>query len=1552
MKDIESPVSREEIAIVGMAGCFPGAKNIDEFWRNLREGVGSIKPFTVTELKASGVDEATLQNPSFVNTGAVIEDADCFDAMFFGFSPLEAEIMDPQHRVLLECAWEALENAGYDPETFNGHIGVFGGVSPNTYFQNILMTRPDLLKKIGPQLARLSNEKDHAATRVSFKLNLKGPSINVQTNCSSSGVALHLACQSVLSGECDMALVGGARIEAPLNAGYLYEEGGILSPDGHCRAFDAEARGTVFGNGVAMIVVKRLSDAIRDGDTIHAVIKGTAINNDGSLKVGYAAPSVQGQSSVIEEALAMAEVSPDTIGYIEAHGTGTSLGDPIEVAALTKAFRKWTNRKRYCPIGSVKTNIGHLFAGAGVAGVIKTVLALKHKQIPPSLNFDKPNPQIDFENSPFYINNKLSEWQADGIPRRAGVSSFGIGGTNAHIILEEAPETKPSGPTRPQQLLLISAKSSIALENATANLVEHLKQHPHLNLADVAYTLNSGRMTFDYRRMIVCQNQSDAVSALETLDLERVLTFFQEPINRDIVFMFPGQGSQYVDMGLELYRTESQFQEQVDRCSEILKPHLGIDLRDILYPAKENVEEASHKLKQTLITQPALFTIEYALAKLWMSWGVHPKAFVGHSIGEYVAACLAGVFSLEDALLLVATKGRLMQKLPGGSMLAVPLSEKEIEPFLGKELSLAGINGPSFCVVSGEKEAVADLEKELSKKDVDCRHLHTSHAFHSKMMDPILDAFTEQVKQVSFNTPQISIVSTVTGTWITSDEIMNPGYWAKNLRQTVRFSDCVQELLKEPNRVLLEVGPGQTLSTLARQQTNRSKEQVLLSSIRHPREQKSDIAFILNTLGRLWLAGIKVDWSGFYKDERRHRIPLPTYPFERQRYWVEPQEPVRAATAAQEFSYEKADLDEWFYVPSWKRSQLPKPHGRKALSDQKLCWLVLLDECGFSAKLVSRLQQNGQRVTTVKAGTQFSQVSEETYTVNPQAQEDYHSLLKELRAAERTPDTIVHLWCLTNAEGGSSGSDFFEVSQYLGFYGLLFLAQAIGEQLSRERIQIKVISNHLQEVTGEEVLSPEKATLLGPCRVVSQEYPNIRCTSVDIVLPEPDTRQEEELENLLLKELAANTPDPVVAYRGKYRWVQAFEATPLEKVSDLKPRIRDNSVYLITGGLGGIGLVLAEYLAETVQAKLVLITRTSLPARGKWKQWLETHDEQDTVSRKIRKVQSIEEMGAEVLILSSDVADVIQMKAAIAQTYHRFGQIHGVIHAAGIAGEGIIQLKRPEVAEGVLAPKVKGTLILGNLLNEVKLDFFVLCSSINSLLGGIGQVDYCAANAFLDAYALQYHSRNNAISINWCAWQEVGMAVNTAVPDDLKEEREQSLKLGILPEEGKEAFSRILGSSFPRVVVSTQGFSALTALSKKAAESGSAEKTVKASIPEPTYARPTLSSLYVVPGNPTEQTIAEIWQQVLGIEKVGIHDNFFELGGHSLLASQVLARLRSAFPIDFPVASLFQKPTVHSLSKMILDGQNSSFVESGRRGQKRKERKLQRIMPQKRRTIS
>ena len=881
-----------DIAIIGMSVRVPGADSIDKFWQNLREGVESISKFTDEELMTRGVPPAVYNDPNYVKAGSFLDDVEMFDASLFGFSPYEAKLIDPQHRIFLESAWESLETAGYNPETYKGLIGVFAGASMNDYLFNVYANQKSN-DVAGAFQKLISIDKDYLTTRVSYKLNLRGPSFTIQTACSTSLVAVHLACQNLLSYQCDMALAGGVCINLPRKIGYLYQEGMIFSPDGHCRAFDKKAKGTFGGEGVGIVVLKRLSEALEDGDNIQAVIKGSAINNDGALKVGYTAPGVDGQTEVIAAAQAFSQIDPETISYIEAHGTGTPLGDPIEIEALTQAFRARSKKNGFCAVGSVKTNIGHLDAAAGVAGLIKTVLALQHKEIPPSLNFETPNPKINFENSPFYVNTRLKNWQSNGMPRRAGVSSFGIGGTNAHVILEESPEITASGSFRPWKLLLLSGNTKTALDTVTTNLAKHLKQQSSVNLADVAYTLQNGRKALNHRRMIVCRDINDAVNILESHDPKRVKTSFQEPITRDIVFMFSGQGSQYVNMGLELYKTEPEFRKHIDLCSEIFKPHLSFDLRDILYPDRENAEEAEQKLKQTSITQPALFAIEYALAKLWMAWGVHPTALIGHSSGEYVAACLAGVFSLEDALSLIAARGRLMQALPRGSMLAVFLSEENIRPLLYGDISLSAVNSPSVCTVSGPDEAVKEFEKQLADREIVFRDLNTSHAFHSKMMEPILNPFTEELRQVKLNPPQIPFISNVTGTWITPEEAQSPDYWALHFRNTVRFSNGIQELLKEPDRVLLEVGPGNTLRTLSLQQKDISENRIILSSIRHPKEQRSDTEFILNIIGRLWLSGVQINWKEFYADEKRYRVPLPTYPFERKRYWVDTKKQVR-----------------------------------------------------------------------------------------------------------------------------------------------------------------------------------------------------------------------------------------------------------------------------------------------------------------------------------------------------------------------------------------------------------------------------------------------------------------------------------------------------------------------------------------------------------------------------------------------------------------------------------------------------------------------------------
>ncbi len=1685
----------------------------------------------------------------------------------------------------------------------------------------------------------------------------------------------------------------------------------------------------------------------------------------------------------------------------------------------------------------MKTNIGHLDTAAGIAGLIKTVLALKHQYLPPSLHFQTPNPKIDFANSPFYVNSKLTPWQTNGTPRRAGVSSFGIGGTNAHVILEEAPAAKSQEDTqavhtisgsslpitqkeRNYQLLLLSALEAPALEAASRNLVAHLKQHPQLNLADVAYTLAVGRKAFHKRRAVVCSDVEDAVAALSELDPKRVLTNFQPSQQQGaVVFMFSGQGSQYVNMGWELYQTEPVFREQIDKCAKLLEPHLNLDVRDILYNNSASQASAAQKLQQTIIAQPALFVTEYALACLWMSWGVRPQAMIGHSLGEYVAATVAGVLCLEEALFLVAARGRLMQQLPLGAMLAVSLPEAQARSLLNENLSLAASNTPFSCVIAGTLEAIAALEQQLAAQRVESRRLQVSHAFHSQMMKPAVQPFLELVKTVNLKPPQIPYISNVTGTWITAAQASDPNYWAQHMLSTVRFADGLQQLMPNSNTTdsscfwggaprphslfMLELGPGRTLVTLAKQNrrgnynsctseagsTPQGKTPqhtafccdepkdaaIILPCLHHVQEKRSDVALLLNALGQLWLGGVEINWSKFYAGQQRYRIPLPTYPFERRRYWLEAQalpkpqqtlsnsrllweaavnagrqqaladiskfdcptywakqkcldqlclaninltlrklgafcnptdkysledlleqcsilpqykqllsrwlqvlvehghlqqqgeiftnllpfsgedfealvrevkllwadtpfwpEPVlrsgeklaallvgqedplnlffaqgcladteriafdcpilpyynaiaRAIVqcccqsipsqvqlrileigagmglttkdllpvlppqqctyfytdvsrlfldrAKQKFSAypfveyglldieqspqkqgyqlhsfdiivaanvlhvaenigetlagvrsllapggilliweltqpqlyfdtvdgllmkplhdgertqtnpflsseqwqktllaqgfvqvaaipetsvfgyhiflaqapasdnsttaaftrllelkqapedfldkqqilpleKKADIADWFYTPSWKR--LPIVVTNNTAKKQRSRWLVFVDECGLGSRLVQRLEKvANQEAIAVRVGEQFKSEGENAYTLNPSHPQDYDRLWQQLHALDKIPQYIIHLWTVTpqvkEEEFVETRWKRLEQLQNLGFWSLLFLAQAIGKQNLDTRVQIAVISNHLQQVTGEEKLCPEKATVLGACKVIPQEYLNIDCHSIDIVLPPPDTQEQLKLIDNLLEavwswefpkqatqsaestvpasEVAiASSPQKFphgnefsgtsIAYRGNYRWVQTFVPVRLPSAEKQTPRLRKGGVYLIAGGLGGIGLVLAQYLAKAAQASLVLVGRSPFPAKDEWEHWLSSHDQQDPISNKIRQLQAMESLGAQVVIVRADVTNFEQMQAAIARACELKGTIHGVIHAAGVLSGGTIQLKTPEAAANVLAPKVKGTLILDALVENFDLDFFVLCSSLNSFLAPLGLVDHCAANSFLDAFAnykaLQKHNTKADtlyVSVNWDGWQEVGQAAQVKAPTQLQKRRNAELRQGILPAEGVEAFNRILGSTLPQVLVSTQDFllrfeqfSATKELQNLQMYQKRQSPSPGSSLPEQPearnsspsiHSRPNLSQAYVPPRNFLEQTIAEIWQQSLGVAPVGIHDDFFELGGDSLVAVHLIAKISAATQTKLSPHTLIDAPTIAQLAELI-----------------------------------
>lgn len=1331
------------IAIVGMAGRFPGARNLAEFWRNLRDGVESIRDRSDAELIAAGASQEELTNADYVRRAAILDDVPMFDASFFGLSPRDASIMDPQHRHFLECAWEALEDAGHPPQRFEGSIGVFAGSGMNSYLIHNLLANRKLLESAGLfQLKQTGNDKDVLATRVSYQLDLRGPSINVQTACSTSLVAVHLACQSLLNQECDMALAGGVTIEIPHGRGYVYREGEILSRDGHCRAFDASSSGTVFGSGLGIVALRRLDDAVEDGDSIHAVILGSAINNDGARKVGYLAPSVEGQAEVIAEALEFAGVKADEISYVETHGTGTVVGDPIEVRALTQAFRRSTTRTGFCGFGSLKTNIGHLDAAAGVAGLIKTVLALEHRQVPPSLHFKKLNPHIELKESPLFVNERLSGWPPTESPRRAGVTSLGIGGTNAHVVLEEAPRVRIERQAKPFELLTVSAKTEAAADAAVSRLVTHIHEHPELSLCDVAFTCQIGRHAFAHRRALVVENTIEAIAGFASAPPSPDVSGVAARSAPGIVFMFSGQGSQYVNMGREGYRHEKIFRETLDTCAAQLQQYLGIDLLQAMYPAEDGDHSAAAKLDETWLTQPALFSIEYALACWWMSLGVQPTAMVGHSIGEYVAACLAGVMSLEDALAMVAYRGRLIFGMPCGSMLAVPLAPGELR--LDGSLTVAAINNPRASVVSGPTPEIAALEEKLTKQSVASRRLHTSHAFHSKMMDPILGTFEERMRGIRLSAPKIPYLSNVSGTWIKADEATDPAYWARHIRQTVRFSDALAELMRKPEQVYLEVGPSNALSSLARQQGGVSTR--ACQSLPHPRETGSDFRFALRTLGQLWVWGVEPDWPKLHAPGSTQRVCLPTYPFEHQKYWVEPDRtrPVFAASpvsAPAEQPWSENPTADWFYRRAWKADL------RSPATSESTYWMIFCDALGLGEGIASQLESAKHAVIRVEAGSRFNKTGGSRYTIRPDAREDYDALLETIASDGKRPKRIIHLWSVIDERM----EDALDVTLNRSFYSPLYLAQALGAR-DLSDIEIGFVSNGLQQVDNETTHHPARAVLLGPALVIPKELPGIRCRPIDVDF---ESGRKGECASQIIAEMNLRRSDDTVAYRGGRRFVEIVEHMRLPDMPGRQKVLRGGA-YLITGGLGGLGLAVAEYLAREYGARLVLVSRSAVQPEAEWRTLLQDSRLSEEESKKLQKLSTIRSKAGGLLVLQADVTNLPQMRDAITTARKLFGKIDGVFHAAGIVDDGPLMLKTAEAASRVLDPKVRGTLVLEEALGNERPGFFVLFSSISSLKPPAGQVDYAAANAFLDAFAAS--RKGPVIAVNWGPWREVGMA--------------------------------------------------------------------------------------------------------------------------------------------------------------------------------------------------
>lgn len=1216
--------SLDGVAIIGMAGRFPGASNTNEFWENLKNGKESITYFSKDEARACGIDEQVLDDPNYVFAGGLLENVEYFDANFFGFTPREAENMDPQQRLFLECCYEALEDGGYAKNSYDYPVGVYAGSNMSYYFLYHLASRLGIKDDVS---IAAGNDKDYLATRVSYLFNFKGPSINVQTACSTSATAIAMACEGLLNYHCDMAVAGGSGIKLPQKAGYLYKTGFIGSPDGHTRPFDENAYGTVFTSAVGTVLLKRLEDAVNDGDHIYAIIKSIAVNNDGSDKVGFTAPSREGQAEVIAAAQNLAEVSPEDISFVETHGTGTSLGDPIEVSALTNVFEQSTNRKSFCALGSVKGNIGHSISGSGVAAVIKTALALEHKQIPPTINFEVPNSKIDFENSPFYVNTKLCDWKSKGKPRIAGVSSFGFGGTNVHAVLQEAPISESSPDTGRWKLVTVSAKTENAMNNICKSLADYFKNNPKINFADAVYTLNVGRKDFEFRRAIVCKNREEAIKLLELEAGENVFTGMVEKNNSEI----------------------------------------------------------------------------------------------------------------------------------GG--------ENEFD--------------------SGTKEDLVSLAK-------------------------------------------------------------------------------------------------------------------------------------------LWVNGTPIDWEIFYKDEKRLRIPLPTYPFERKKYWVAQADFKAGVSASSSKSAVIKDLSDWTYITSWK-SAMAIPFESKELAKGEL-WLIFADELGFGRNFGEFLKSEGVEIVEVSRGNTFNKISANQYVINAADKQDYIKLIDDIVKTGKKISKILHLWSVTGNCKDTSRLEFMHKCQENGFYSMLYLAQALGGKNLDYRLRIAAVTDNMQYICGEQNSQPEKSTIIGPCKVIPREYTNISCQSIDIILPSESAAWGKTIKKVIA-EITAETPEFIVALRGSARWIQTYEKLKIEPREETN-LASNGATYLITGGLGGLGLAMANYMSKKAKSNFILTRRSPFPVREDWQSYLAEHGEDDKTTRKIRQLIEIEKNGSKVMTASVDVTDIEQMRKLKSRAEAEFGAINGIIHAAGIADNGLISDKKFETAKKVLSPKVTGTVVLDEVFKNSSLDYMVLFSSSSAVLGNAGFVDYCAANTFLDAYA--QHKNNNSqnftVAINWDEWAEVGMAAENNTKNVIKNK--------VTLKEGLTLLDRIVTAKpSSEVIVSSGDFSKMLSNIREFLLSSLNGRTIKEKGAKAENNRPEIKTPFKEPSNKEEEYIAEIWHDLLGIYPIGVDDDFFDLGGDSLLATTLISELAKSFHQTVSLQSFFENATIAQLAKMVQADSESEDEENYEEGQ-------------------
>ncbi|WP_163336423.1 type I polyketide synthase [Desulfopila sp. IMCC35008] len=1547
----------KDIAIVGIACRFPGADNVAGFWKNLQQGVCSIRELTDEELVARGIGNEVLIDRDYRKFGALLENVELFEPGFWGLSKKEASLMDPQQRLFLETCYHAMEDAGYAPDRNGARTGVFGGCYSPTYLLYYLqgggMTDPTDPAEF--HLTETGNDKDYIATRVSYLLNLRGPSITVQSSCSTAASVVATACQSLIAGQCDMAVAGASSITFP-QGGYQYVEGHINSRDGAVRTFDVGSSGTILGDGVGVVILKRLSDALEDGDTITAVIKGFSVNNDGNAKAGYSAPSVQGQKEMVEQALTMAGVPANSISLLEAHGTGTLIGDPIEVRALTEVFRRTTEEKGFCAIGSVKPNIGHSNIAAGMAGLIKAALCLKEKTLVPLINLSEPNSELNIEKSPFYINTALKSWDLPSqTARRAGVTCLGIGGTNCHFILEEAPTQVKQDHDQPTcQLLTLSARTQKSLDLQRQNLINYLRDNQETELADLSYTLHFGRDSFEHRLAFSCRDNKTAIKKLHSAQNRRATHKRIQP-----VFLFPGQGSQHLGMGAGLYQEEPVFHRFFDQCADLFRPLINTDLRKVVFTDNRS-PDAEHSLSIAYHLQPAIFSLQYSLAKTLMTWGIIPAALIGHSIGEYTAACISGAVNLEDAIKLIVARSMATEEAKEGAMISVSITEDEAVAYLAdtSDLSLAVVNSATDMVFAGPVQAITEAEETLRKSNTPCRRVHVTRAFHSPMMNEAAGQLSAAAAEVDFSKPTIPLASNVSGTWMTMEQLEDQDYWATHMKSTVRFADNLNTVLDDSPPLLLEVGSHTILQRLAMKivgQRQLPESPFVFSCLQHPRDTTPDSESFGDALARMWTHGVAIDWHAFHSDRQGRRIPLPVYPFDGQSCWKDnrtqsswntTREPLIQSPAACGQFGKITDISKRGYIPSWTRS-LPPLNNEHSGSAHQISWLLFMEDdqeegTTLSSQLVERLEAAGDTVIQVRQSYHPFNVENGKYFLNPSNPDEYGLLFNTLRQEGNSPQRVIDFWTLTGKEP-DRGSTLAGT-----YYHALYLAKAVSDPKHLETVDIWLVTDKTVQVSQENT-NPLKSTLFGPAIVLPQENPHIACRLLDVEISQKDEDAGSNgMVDNLLQEFRVITPDPepVIAYRGPHRWVQRYEQTVLPPVFGKSGRrMRRGGIYIITGGMGRIGRTLAGHLAS-LSAKIILTCRGDFPSPCRWQ---ELHDNPQTdpeLQKAISRLLELEAAGAELVVIRTDMSKPDEVKRLLQTAVERFGVIDGVFHAAGVANLRYLPEINYDISESEFAPKIQGLYNLQQAVEDCKKitgkspSFVLLFSSLASILGGYSMTAYTAANRVMDSFAQQFSGGPDPawISVNWDDWdfaytkEQVSAYEHTAA------------KFAMSPAEGIETLERILSMpSITQMLVSTRSLAPRieqwlhqqtleSAPEKSNLQTGEHEYAtgLEVSLPAETMQNCSCNNAKEQPETPpgatvmshTEDIVLQIYRNQLEYPDMAADDNFFQVGGDSLQASQILMKLRRSLGErgDFlKLSSIFDYPSVRELNDWLRD---------------------------------